>query len=38
VVQIDAEIPAEITPGEKVTVVVTVGGQLSPANVTVSVD
>ena len=38
VVQIDAEIPAEITPGEKVTVVVTVGGQSSPANVTVSVD
>jgi len=37
IVQINAEIPANITPGDKVTVVVTVGSQSSPANVTVSV-
>ena len=38
IVQIDAEIPAEVTPGDQVTVVVGVGGQSSPAKVTVSVD
>ncbi len=38
IVQIDAEIPAEVTPGDQVTVVVGMGGQSSPAKVTVSVD
>ncbi len=37
VVQINAEVPAEIRPGDKVTVVVTVGSSSSPATVTVSV-
>ena len=37
VVQINAEVPANISAGDKVTVVVTVGSESSPANVTISV-
>jgi uncharacterized protein (TIGR03437 family) len=37
VVVVTAEIPLEITPGDEVSVVVTVGDKSSPANVTVAV-
>jgi uncharacterized protein (TIGR03437 family) len=38
VVALNVEIPENITPGDRVTVVVSVGGKSSPANVTVAVE
>jgi uncharacterized protein (TIGR03437 family) len=38
VVAVNAVIPVDITPGDAVSVVVTVGDKSSPANVTISVN
>jgi uncharacterized protein (TIGR03437 family) len=38
VVQINAEVPTEVTPGDKVTVVVNVGGKSSRTDVTIAVE